>query len=454
MSQYLRGAIVPAYLALCLLLGGASAAGFFANMVLQMLALPIIGWALIERRATPMPSASRQLLILLVLLILVILIQLIPLPPAIWASLPGRSEIVEGYRLLGMPLPWLPISVAPHETIASLVWLLPAIAVLLGMIRLGAFRPTWIAFSIIGVTIVAIALGAIQRAGNLAAYIYEITNVGMATGFFSNGNHMATLLMTAMAFTAALYLAAREQSRSAQHSSGLLVMLAGALGVLVVGVAINGSLAGLGLTVPVVAASALMLLSRKRKLPLWSPLVVIVLAAGGIALTFSTPLGNNLTTEEARSVPFSRYTSFTKTFEAATDFAPTGSGVGTFKTIYPMYEDHDTLTTTYVNHAHNDYLEIALETGLPGLLLLALVLLWWARRALVIWRADEPDHFARAATIASAAIIAHSIVDYPLRTAAISAVFAVCLALMAEARPWVRQRDRRQSNEARHLSAD
>jgi hypothetical protein len=354
MSQYLRGAIVPAYLALCLLLGGASAAGFFANMVLQMLALPIIGWALIERRATPMPSASRQLLILLVLLILVILIQLIPLPPAIWASLPGRSEIVEGYRLLGMPLPWLPISVAPHETIASLVWLLPAIAVLLGMIRLGAFRPTWIAFSIIGVTIVAIALGAIQRAGNLAAYIYEITNVGMATGFFSNGNHMATLLMTAMAFTAALYLAAREQSRSAQHSSGLLVMLAGALGVLVVGVAINGSLAGLGLTVPVVAASALMLLSRKRKLPLWSPLVVIVLAAGGIALTFSTPLGNNLTTEEARSVPFSRYTSFTKTFEAATDFAPTGSGVGTFKTIYPMYEDHDTLTTTYVNHAHND----------------------------------------------------------------------------------------------------
>jgi hypothetical protein len=80
--------------------------------------------------------------------------------------------------------------------------------------------------------------------------------------------------------------------------------------------------------------------------------------------------------------------------------------------------------------------------------------LWWARRALVIWRADEPDHFARAATIASAAIIAHSIVDYPLRTAAISAVFAVCLALMAEARPWVRQRDRRQSNEARHLSAD
>jgi O-antigen ligase len=453
-THHLRNAVVPAYLALCLLLGGASAAGFFANMLLQLMALPIMGWALLERRATPMPRASRQLLLLLALLIIVIAVQLIPMPPAIWTSLPGRSRIADGYQMLEMPLPWLPISVVPHETIASAVWLLPAVAILLGMLRLGAFRPMWIALSIIGVTIVAIALGAIQRAGNMAAYLYEITNVGMATGFFSNGNHMATLLMTAIPFAAAVYLVARAQSRSAQRSSGLLVMLAGAFGVLVVGIAINGSLAGLGLTVPVLAASGLMLLTRKRKLPVWSPLVVIALTIGGIALTFSTPLGNNLTTDEARSIPFSRYTSFTKTIEAATDFAPIGSGVGSFKAIYPMYEDPDTLTTTYVNHTHNDYLEIALETGLPGLILIALFLLWWIRRALAVWRAEEVDQFARAATIASAAMLAHSVVDYPLRTAALSAAFVVCCALMAEARPWVRQRERRSRDEARHLSAD
>jgi O-antigen ligase len=453
-TYQLRGAVVPVYLVLCVLLGGASAAGFFANMLLQLMALPIIAWALLERRATPMPRASRQLLVLLALMIIVVGVQLVPLPPSVWASLPGRARIAAGYELLGMPLPWLPISVAPHETIASAMWLLPAIAVLLGMVRLGAFRTTLLALALIGVTIVAIALGAIQRAGNMAAYIYDITNVGMATGFFSNGNHMATLLMTAIPFTAALYLGERAKSRSTQRSSGLLVMLAGTLGVLVVGIAINGSLAGLGLTIPVIAATALMLLSRRRKLPLWSPLAVVALAAAGIALTFSTPLGNNLTTEEARSVPFSRYTSFTKTIEAATDFAPTGSGVGTFKTIYPMYEDPDTLTTTYVNHAHNDYLEIALEAGIPGLALLALFLLWWARRALAVWRSEEVDQFARAATIASAAMLAHSIVDYPLRTAAMSAAFAVCCALMAEARPWVRQSERRSQREARHLSAD
>jgi hypothetical protein len=88
------------------------------------------------------------------------------------------------------------------------------------------------------------------------------------------------------------------------------------------------------------------------------------------------------------------------------------------------------------------------------MLLLALFLLWWMRRTVLIWRAEEPDPFARAATIASAAIMAHSLVDYPLRTAAISVLFAVCCALMAEARPLVYQRSRDGSRGARHLSAD
>jgi O-antigen ligase len=107
-----------------------------------------------------------------------------------------------------------------------------------------------------------------------------------------------------------------------------------------------------------------------------------------------------------------------------------------------------------MNHAHSDLLEIFLETGVLGIGLLALFLLWWLRRAFLIWRADEPDQFARAATIATAAIMTHSLVDYPLRTAAISAVFAMCLALMADARPSVRKRETSGRGSARHLSAD
>lgn len=47
----------------------------------------------------------------------------------------------------------------------------------------------------------------------------------------------------------------------------------------------------------------------------------------------------------------------------------------------------------------------------------------------------RPDQFAQAMIIATAAILLHSVVDYPLRTAALSAVFAACIGLMSGVRP-------------------
>jgi O-antigen ligase len=88
-----------------------------------------------------------------------------------------------------------------------------------------------------------------------------------------------------------------------------------------------------------------------------------------------------------------------------------------------------------VPHAHSDYLELALETGVPGLVVLLLFLIWWGRAAWSAWTRPGADDYARAAAIASAAILVHSLVDFPLRTAAIGAVFAMCLALLADRRP-------------------
>jgi O-antigen ligase len=457
MIHYLRLGVVPAYLLLCLMLGGASAGGFWANMILQLLAIPIILWSLLVRRSAPMSSAARQLLVLLVLMLLLIGLQLVPLPPSVWTELPGRGPVAEGFALLGRPLPWLPLSLAPQRTISSALWLLPAIAVLLGIVRLGSFRASWLAWAIAAVTIVSVAIGALQIAGGDSSpwYFYEITNFGSTTGFFSNANHMATLLVSAIPFLAALYLSARSKGRSVQRSSALFVILAGALTVVLVGIAVNRSLAGLGLAVPVLGASLLMLLSRRRRIPAWSAAVIGLLTLGSVALVFSSPFGNNLTTVEARGSQESRYASFTLTAEAAKDYLPLGSGIGTFQEIYPGYEDPAAVTRFFMNHVHGDYIELALETGLPGLLLILLFLAWWTRRAVAVWRAEESDYFARAATVASAAILAHSIVDYPLRTAAISALLALCCALMAEPRARVRQREPQpREKQARHLSAD
>ena len=74
------------------------------------------------------------------------------------------------------------------------------------------------------------------------------------------------------------------------------------------------------------------------------------------------------------------------------------------------------------------------KRAFPASCLLIGFFAWWIRRASVIWRSAVADRFAQAATIASAAILVHSLVDYPLRTAALSAIFAGCLALMVQTR--------------------
>jgi hypothetical protein len=58
-------------------------------------------------------------------------------------------------------------------------------------------------------------------------------------------------------------------------------------------------------------------------------------------------------------------------------------------------------------------------------------LLWWCRQAVTIWFARAPRRIDRAAVVATAAILAHSAVDYPARTTMIAVILAAGLALMS-----------------------
>jgi hypothetical protein len=201
----LRHAIVPVYLLVCLVLGGASAAGFVANLALQLIAVPLICWSLWQLSVTGAAPQVRSALLLLGLLVAIAVLQLVPLPPAIWTHLPGRAPVADGYRLLGTTLPWLPLTLTPEATLASLLWLLPAVAIFLSIVVLGAFRPRSIAAVIVAVMLVSVLIGALQVIGGSdSAYFYRITNYGGAVGFFANSNHNATLLLVSIPFLAAL----------------------------------------------------------------------------------------------------------------------------------------------------------------------------------------------------------------------------------------------------------
>src|SRR5687767_11563733 len=71
MMGRLRPAVAPAYLFLCLLLGG-SHQGMWGNAILQLLAVGLIAWALLERREDELGRPTKQLFILVSLAILLV----------------------------------------------------------------------------------------------------------------------------------------------------------------------------------------------------------------------------------------------------------------------------------------------------------------------------------------------------------------------------------------------
>ena len=298
-----------------------------------------------------------------------------------------------------------------------------------------------------------IALGAMQVASASAGispwYLYEDTSIGRAVGFFANADHMGTLLLVTIPFLAAVVAAGK--SASMQRYSALVAVMAGVAIVILIGLALNGSLVGYGLALPVIAASALIVIPQHSRIQPWVLGGALLLLVAATVTLETTPIGAGTIGEHASSALQSRADLLATTTRAARDFMPFGSGLGSFQSVYPLYERPAQVTTEYVVHAHNDYAEIALELGVAGIILMLLFLVWWLVAVWRAWKSAEARPYARAASIASAAVLVHSIVDFPLRTAAISACFGICLALLADSSspPPVEEKQLRRSRHVR-----
>lgn len=435
MPSRTRAFVAPAYLFACLVLGG-SAQGIWQNTLLQLVGVAIIAWAALDGGEQQIATPAAQLLLMAILTISVVGLQMIPLPAAIWTHFGPRQAIANGFRVLGMQPPPEPLSLAPAAGLNSLLGIIPPVALFSAMVRLRAYRPQWLAIALVAGTLAGIALGALQVASSASElsswYLYSETNEGRAVGFFANADHMATLLVVTIPFLAAIVASARNASM--QRYSAIVAVVAGFAIVVVVGLALNGSIAGYGLALPVIAASSLILLSPSSRFRLGIVGLAALLVLGSIAALETTSIGSGKLGEHAVNAARSRTEILGTTSRAIRDFLPVGSGLGSFPRVYPLYEPAAQVTTEYVVHAHNDYAEVALELGLAGIVLMLLFLAWWSGAVWRAWRDPRAGPFALASAIASAAVLVHSVVDFPLRTAAISACFSMCLALLADSR--------------------
>ena len=119
------------------------------------------------------------------------------------------------------------------------------------------------------------------------------------------------------------------------------------------------------------------------------------------------------------------------TFALGSQHLPWGSGIGSFVPIFQQQFPSSLLMPRYINAAHNDYAQVWLEAGVAGVLvaLLAAAALGMALRALA--QGDREDRrLAWAAIFGIGVLLAHSVVDYPVRTPALMAVTALLAGIL------------------------
>lgn len=427
MNFNLRAWIELGYLAAVLLLGGASAAGLGANALLGFGGAALICWTL--WREDPAQGTQTGLRPFVLGLLALLAFQFLPLPPFIWRHLPGRESIASGFELAGMALPWLSVSLDPWGTLQSLLWWIPALAMFVVFRSQGATLSRSAVSLIAVVAYGSVILALAQYLGG-SGYLYAITNRGNGVGLFANSNHFGSFMLIAVALVAGRWIHDRPAILRIRPRLASGYFLAAWLAPLVLGVFLSNSLACAILVLPVLAG--VWLLYRPQTRISW-PLVALGVPVFGVAMVWllSSGLVSNDLMAKSGTAGISRGEFLTNGLAMAKSFAPLGSGLGTFREVYPWFEDLAVVGTTFVNHAHNDLLELVIETGLPGLAVLGLFLRWFATRLKDLWVSDgERNAIASAAAIAIGAVLIHSLADYPLRTAAISGLFGLCAVLM------------------------
>jgi O-antigen ligase len=433
-----------------LLLGGGTRAGFLSDAILQLLALPLLLialWRWLEIRADRRP---RWVLPLCGSIALLFSLQLAPLPPAIWTALPQRELIIEAFRLIDYPLPWKPISVAPSMTRSSLLSLIPPLAIFFAISNFDRRERRRLSLLLLPVGVVSVMIGLAQVAQgpDSSLRFFSITNPTEAVGFFANRNHFAAFLYCSIVLAAAWVSESAVTNTNSDSRIGLgvtsfIAILIGVttIVILLVGQAMARSRAGIALTIVALIGSFALAYSDKRhnRSSLSSYKLLIGSVAFAIALSLQFTLSRILGRFDGDLLEDARWTIARRTIEAASAYFPFGAGIGTFVPVYTGFErPEDVLPNAYVNRAHNDFLEFWLECGIFGIALIIAFAAWWVSRTLQLWRrsadpsANIEQPYARAASLIIALLLAHSFVDYPLRTAAMMTFFALACALMTD----------------------
>lgn len=424
-------------------LGGSSRPDAMQNAFLRPLACWLLAVSLLWWRPVSL-GRLKPLLLWLLGLAIIMMVQLIPLPTWFWEN-PVRASVVELDDLILGERVWRPISLVPGRTLNAMFGLIiPCVAL---VIAVRHFSTKYQMLAVIATIVTFDALLGICQVimgRSSALYFYAKTNLGAPVGVFANENHSAVFSAMGVVVFAKLALLCSRNRRQ----RWLLVCIGLGASLALLSILVSGSRSGFALGGFAVVASAVAYFLQLGPARGYTASSSAVTGQRRVQLAIAVLIASAFLLMAVAFVLSDRSPAYAQIFgrdgftdlrwklgpvflRMIADFWLTGSGFGSFEEVYHFYEPTELLLPNYVNQAHNDWAQVAIEGGLAAVAMLLAFIVWLVRLAVQKMKSGEISSASATLWCAILVVIAAaSFVDYPLRTPIFQAVIAWLVAAL------------------------
>jgi O-antigen ligase len=260
--------------------------------------------------------------------------------------------------------------------------------------------------------------------------VYEVVGAS-PFGSFVNRHNFAAIIEMAIAIPLAMILSGNLE----KDRKFLFLVLSAALGVALL---MSGSRGGLVAFVCMVVLMLILVQRKKggsrRSFGRQVVLIAVLFAGliGGIAFvggenTFSRVAS----TVKSEDFSTNRIEIWDVTLDVIVEHMPFGAGFGAFRTAYAPHDPTNGLQR--VEQAHNDYLQVVADGGLPGAAIGFIFLMFLFRTAKRALRVRDRllRNLALGVSCGIFAVLVHSIFDFVLHTTAVALVFLSQVAVLS-----------------------